>query len=118
MMLGIEIEFAVFIHAILTGVLVVSVYLSLRVIRRIIGHALWMINLEDALYWIFTAIYLFVQIYHTSDGDIRWYFVLGVVIGAFLMRILAFLAKKIDLKMYTFLRKKFGKSIDKNHQKR
>lgn len=117
-MLGIEIEFAVFIHAILNGIFVVSVYLSLRVIRRLISHALWVINLEDALYWISTALYLFVQIYHTSDGIVRWYFVLGVVFGAILMRILALAAKKIDLKMYTFLHKKSGKSVDKNGQKR
>lgn len=108
-MLGIQIEFAVFNHAILTGIFLVSVYLGLRVLRRLVGHQLWMINLEDALYWIFTVGYLFVQIYHTSDGMIRWYFVLGLVIGALVMRFSAFLAKKIDKKISTFLQKKSGK---------
>lgn len=117
-MLGIEIEFAVFVHAILTGIFVVSVYLSLRVIRRLIGHALWVINLEDAFYWTAMALYLFVQIYHTSDGIVRWYFVLGVVFGAIFMRFLALIARKIDFKMYTFIRKKSGKSVDKNGEKR
>ncbi|MCI8638808.1 MAG: hypothetical protein HFG41_06620 [Coprococcus sp.] len=108
-MLGIQIEFAVFNHAILTGIFIVSVYLGLRVLRRLIGHALWVINLEDVLYWIFAAGYLFVQIYHTSDGMIRWYFVLGLVIGMLIMKFSAFLAKKIDKKISTFLQRKSGK---------
>lgn len=113
-MLGIETEFAVFIHAVLNGIFVTSVYLSLRVLRRLAGHALWVIQLEDGAYWVFTALYLFVQVYHTSDGSVRWYFVLGVVFGMILMRSLMQLAKKVDQKIYIFIRKKFGKSIDKS----
>lgn len=103
---GIGKEFAVFLHAGLTGILVVAVYLSLRVLRRLINHALWVINIEDAVFWVLTSVYMFVQIYYTSAGLVRWYFVLGVVVGLILMKILATLAEKIYKKMCDFTRKK------------
>ena len=106
MMSGIGKEFAVFLHAGLTGMLVVAVYLSLRVLRRLIHHALWAINIEDAVFWVLTSIYMFVQIYYTSAGLVRWYFVLGVVVGVALMRIFVAGAGKIYKKMCDFTRKK------------
>ena len=105
-MLGIGKEFAVFLHAGLTGVLVVSVYLSLRVLRRLIKHTIWVINIEDAIFWITSSIYLFVQIYYTSSGVIRWYFVLGVVFGVLFMRILTAFAKKVHKKISVFTSRK------------
>ena len=116
-MLGIEKEFLVFLHAIITGVFVTAVYLSLRVLRRIFRHALWVINIEDFIYWIFVSQYFFVQIYHTSNGEIRWYFVLGVVIGAILMHFFVAFTKKIDQKLSDLMEKKNGKTIDKSGKK-
>ena len=55
-----------------------------------------MIGIEDILFWIFTAVYTFVQIYQTSSGVIRWYFVLGIVVGAFLI---SKILEKIERKM-------------------
>lgn len=112
-MSGIGTEMGIFVHAVLTGIFTASVYLSLRVIRRLISHPLWAVNLEDAAYWIFTSIYLFVQIYHTSDGVIRWCFALGVAVGVVLMLVLTRLVQKIEQKIYVFTQKKAGKSVDK-----
>ena len=50
-MSGIGTEIRVFCYAILTGVLIVAVYLWIRVLRRLVAHRLWLINLEDACYW-------------------------------------------------------------------
>ncbi len=80
-MFGIEKEVLVFIQAILAGNLVCLVYCFLRVLRRIIKHNLFFVSVEDILFWICTGIYLFVQMYKTSDGMIRWYFVIGVLLG-------------------------------------
>lgn len=103
---GIGKEFAVFLYAGLTGIQVSAAYLSLRVIRRIVGHALWALNLEDGIFWTVTAVYLFVQIYHTSAGMIRWYFVLGVVVGIGFMKILISLGEKVYKKICVFTHKK------------
>ena len=45
-MSGIGTEIRVFCYAILTGVLIVAVYLWIRVLRRLVAHRLWLINLE------------------------------------------------------------------------
>lgn len=81
-MSGIEAEGMTFVQAVLAGMIVYSSYTCIRKFRRIIKHNLTAIAIEDMAFWLGTAIYLFVQIYYTSDGSIRWFFVLGVVIGA------------------------------------
>ncbi|MFR8289401.1 MAG: spore cortex biosynthesis protein YabQ [Coprococcus comes] len=62
-MSGIGTEIRVFCYAILTGVLIVAVYLWIRVLRRLVAHRLWLINLEDACYWAGISVYTFAQIY-------------------------------------------------------
>lgn len=81
MILGIEKELSVFLQATLAGNLVYLVYCAIRVFRRIVKHNLFFVSLEDILYWIGTGLYLFVEIYYTSNGTIRWYFVVGVLLG-------------------------------------
>ena len=58
-------------------------------------------GIEDLFYWIFVEMYLFVQIYHTSSGSVRWYYILGVVVGACLMSWLLQKVKKMCKKIYT-----------------
>lgn len=84
MILGIEKELSVFLQAALAGNLVYLVYSVIRVLRRIIKHNLFFISLEDLIFWIGTGIYLFIKIYQTSNGSIRWYFVIGVLAGGIL----------------------------------
>jgi len=84
MILGIEKELSVFLQATLAGNLVYLVYCAIRIFRRMIKHNLFWISLEDALFWIVTGLYLFSRIYQTSNGTIRWYFVLGVLAGGIL----------------------------------
>jgi len=81
MILGIEKELSVFLQAALAGNLVYLVYHAIRIVRRILKHNLFWVSLEDAFFWIATGFYLFLKIYETSNGTIRWYFVLGVLIG-------------------------------------
>ena len=56
-MSGIGTEIRVFCYAILTGVLIVAVYLWIRVLRRLVAHRLWLINLEDA--WLLGGNFLY-----------------------------------------------------------
>ena len=82
-MYGIEVEGLSFLEAVLTGMTVCSVYTCLRALRRIIRHTPAAIAAEDLFFWLGTALYMFVQIHHTTSGSIRWYFILGVVLGSF-----------------------------------
>lgn len=81
-MSGVETEGMAFVQACLSGMIVYSGYYCIRKLRRVWKHNLLAIAIEDIVFWIVAAIFLFVQIYYTSDGSIRWYFVLGVVLGA------------------------------------
>ena len=82
-----------------------SVYLAVLILRRVIRHRIWAVNVEDILYWIFVAVYTFVQIHYTSDGKIRVYFVLGVVFGAWFMRISTRIVGTMGRKIYVFIKR-------------
>lgn len=88
MILGIEKELSVFLQAVLAGNLVYLIYSAIRVIRRIVKHNLFFVSLEDLIFWLGTGIYLFIKIYQTSNGSIRWYFVTGVLIGGILTHLI------------------------------
>lgn len=90
MILGIEKELSVFLQAVLAGNLVYLVYSAIRVVRRIIKHNLFFVSLEDLIFWIGTGIYLFAKIYQTSNGSIRWYFVIGVLVGGILTHLIIY----------------------------
>ena len=115
---GIEKEGIVFVEALLAGMIVLTSYTCIRKFRRVVKHNLFAVAVEDLVFWIGTAFYLFVQIYHTSDGGIRWYFVLGVVVGATVMLLLGKIEKNIHKKMYTKKHGNSGKSIAKKKKKR
>ena len=115
---GIEREGVVFLEALLSGMIVSMAYICIRKFRRVIKHNLAAITIEDLFFWLGTAIYLFVQIYHTSDGSIRWYFVLGVVLGAVSILVIDRVRKKMNKKLYVDRKVNSEKSIDKKKEKR
>ena len=81
-MLGIAQEVRIFFASCLAGNVLYLTYQSLRIFRRIIAHKRVWISVEDLLFWIWAAFFLFLEMYRTCQGSIRWYFVLGVLIGA------------------------------------
>lgn len=107
-MLGIEKEFSIFLSACLLGNTICMIYCAVRVFRRIVKHSLFWISLEDFVFWVWTGIYLFMEIYRTCNGSIRWYFVVGVLAGGIL-------TWWIFLK---FMRKVLKKDIDKTKKTR
>ena len=90
----------VFLAAVVSGAIVRLVYQCIRCFRRIVSHTLAAIGAEDLIFWLGSAVYMFVQIYHTSDGSIRWYFLLGVVLGVILMSVFLNGAGKLIKKIY------------------
>ncbi|MDD2978594.1 MAG: spore cortex biosynthesis protein YabQ [Hespellia sp.] len=80
-MYGIGKELAVFVCAVLSGALVALSYEILCLFRKLVKHHLLSIGMEDFFFGIATGVYLFFQMFRTSYGSIRWYFVLGIVFG-------------------------------------
>ena len=115
MFLTIRQELIAFVTAVSSGIAVRMCYHCLTCFRRIVKHKHLVTELEDMVFWISSGIYLFVQIYHTSNGSIRWYFALGVVIGVLISTVFLRKWKKMTKKIYDF---HAGKNIAKNEKKR
>ena len=94
MMLGIGKEAIIFFYAGLSGIVILFSYQILRLMRRLIPHHIVVVNLEDLLYWLGVSVYLFRQMYMTTFGSIRWFFILGVVCGIVLANFILSIAKK------------------------
>lgn len=104
-MLGIGKEVAIFLYAGLSGMVILFSYQILRILRRLIKHHIIVVNLEDSFFWIGVSIYLFRQMYTTTYGSIRWFFVLGVVCGIITANFTLSLGKKIYRKLHKNLEK-------------
>lgn len=105
-MLGIGQEMFIFLYAGLSGIVILFSYQILRLFRRLISHHILVVNLEDFCYWISVSVYLFRQMYKTTYGSVRWFFILGVVCGIILANFVIILAKKMYNKMHKKLEKK------------
>lgn len=76
---GIYEELALLCCFFLVGVFLAASYDLLRILRGLIPHSGFLINLEDLLYWIYVAVVVFVELYEKNDGRLR-----GFVFGALL----------------------------------
>lgn len=103
-------EVAGFLLAVIAGGVARLLYQSLVCFRELVRHSYLAMGIEDILYWMGAAVYFFVQIYHTSDGVIRWYFILGVVLGAIFASVFFGWMKKLHKKIYTRSHKDFTKN--------
>lgn len=110
MMLGIGTEAVIFLNAGLTGIVAFSCYQILKLFRRLIRHHTLAVSIEDFLYWIGISGYIFRQMYYTTYGSVRWFFVLGVVCGGFL----AYSGKKTGKKLAA----KWKKNLEKTQENR
>lgn len=99
-------EVRIFISAIYSGSFLLSLYYLIELIRKMIRHKDMAINFEDILFWIFAGGYLFVQIYHTNNGNIRLYYVLGLVLGAALSLEILRILEKVWKKFVHFKKEK------------
>ena len=116
MMMEVKEELIIFLLAVVSGGIVRLSYRFLHCVRQIVRHNLLAIEIEDFLFWIFSALFLFVQIYHTTSGSIRWHFVLGVVFGAVISSLALCKAEKVYKKIYTRNQKKSFRFLAKKNK--
>ena len=77
------------LHALYMGIYITFVYDLLRIFRRVIPHGQFMVSFEDILFWIYCAVEVFLLMHHESNGTLRWFAVLGALVGMLLYRRLA-----------------------------
>lgn len=109
-MFGIGKEFFVFIYAILSGMFVMLSYQVICLFRCLISHRKWMIDVEDMAFWLLAAVYLFRQMYVTTNGNIRCFFAIGIFLGVGMIWGICFKVKRIYLKV--------TKKLEKENRKR
>lgn len=104
-MYGIGTEAAVFLCAGLSGMSVMFAWQMLSCFRKAIPHSGPAVAAGDILFWLGVSAYLFRQMYVTTFGSIRWYFVLGTAAGILAAYFVVILLKKVVLKMKKKLEK-------------
>ena len=94
------------LYALLMGIFITFVYDLLRILRRVIPHNIFWISLEDLVFWGFCAVEVFLLMYHVSNGTLRWFAVLGALLGMFLYSktLSRFLVKYISLLLSKILK--------------
>lgn len=74
------------LYALLMGIFITFIYDILRIFRRVVPHGNLWVSLEDIGFWIYCAAKVFLLMYHESNGTLRWFAVLGALLGMFLYR--------------------------------
>lgn len=69
------------LYALLMGIFITFIYDILRIFRRVVPHGSFLVSLEDMGFWIYCAARVFLLMYHESDGTLRWFAVLGALVG-------------------------------------
>lgn len=77
-------EADVLLAAFLTGALLLLAYDMLRIIRRLVPHKIWLVGMEDIIFWIGSGIALFAMLYQENSGYIRGFVIGGVLLGMLL----------------------------------
>ena len=73
-------------HAFFIGIYITCVYDLLRILRRVVPHSSFWVSVEDLAFWVYCAGKVFLLMHHESDGTLRWFAVLGALVGMLLYR--------------------------------
>lgn len=85
-------------YAILWGLELAVCYDALSILRNVLKHKNIFVYIEDFIYWMFCAVFVFEHLYEIGDGHIRWYMALGIGIGmlAYKLTVSSYLVKGIS----------------------
>lgn len=85
-------------HSLLMGVIITCIYDCFLIIRRLIKHTIFLISIEDMIFWVICAISVFSMLYRENNGMLRWFAVGGAFLGMLLYKktISGFLVKTIS----------------------
>lgn len=71
----------IFFYAVLAGGILAFLYDILRIKRRAIKTNVVILSLEDIIYWLLSAIIVFLTVYNSNDGQMRGFIFLGNILG-------------------------------------
>ncbi len=94
------------LHAFILGIGVTFVYDCIRIFRRIIPHNVFWISAEDLCFWFVCAIQVFLLMHEESNGELRWFAVLGALTGMLIYK------KTISTHYVKYVSVGLGKVVD------
>lgn len=74
-------EVTFLLHSFLLGIIITFVYDGFLILRKLVRHSLFLISLEDMVFWIACAIGVFYMLYEENNGILRWFAVFGAALG-------------------------------------
>lgn len=108
MILSIKWQVLIFFMSIAIGFLIGFFYDLIRVFRRIFKHINLLVQIEDFVYWIFSAIFVFFITLYENKGEVRAFFILGVFLGMILyFCTISILFIKVSNEIIKFFKKVF-----------
>lgn len=74
-------EVVFLLHSFLLGIAITFIYDGFLILRRLIRHSLFLISVEDMIFWVACAIGVFYMLYEENNGILRWFAVFGATLG-------------------------------------
>lgn len=68
------------------GIYIPFVYDIFRIFRNVCPHHSFFIAVEDLGFWIYCGGKVFLLMYHESNGSLRWFAVMGALVGMLLYK--------------------------------
>lgn len=93
-------EILLFLQSVITGAVLLLCYDVLLVLRKIIPHSGAVRAAEDICFWAAGGILAFTRVYRFNQGILRFFLLIGVVFGFFLIKWLLFPVRRCKLYRY------------------
>lgn len=77
-------EMQLFMVCLALGMVLALIYDGIRIFRLLFSHWDWVVDVEDLVYWIFTAWMVFRTLFYYNQGMLRGYAFLGMFLGMLL----------------------------------
>ena len=98
-------EWELFLLSIKIGIQIALIYEVILIFRNFVRHGIWAESIEDLCYWVYATVVLFKLQYRYSNGVLRGFSILGVLLGMVLYYIVV--GKSIN-KLVKDGRRKYG----------
>lgn len=98
------------LYTVVMGAVITAVYDVFRIVRRVIKHNLFWISFEDIIFWIGCFVGIFYILYKENNGTLRWFAVMGALIGMVLYRLTL---GQVAVKWTSFILIKLLKALEK-----
>lgn len=77
-----ELDF--FLQAMLLGIMIAVFYDTIRIIRRVFRHGVFLIAMEDFFFWFICCLKIFEMFVKENSGTLRWFAIAANVVGMIL----------------------------------